>query len=258
MRVERDLAYVRPKSGSRGVSMRPTLVTGANGHVGNNICRLLVQRGEPVRAMMRATADPAPLHGLDVEIVHGDILDPEAVARAVEGCGRVYHAAAGFLMWAKDPEHAIIRPSVDGTRNVMKAAAKAGVEKVLYVSTGGTIGFSRTPETPAHRGRLQQGRPHALLHRQDRRREGGLRHRRAREASPVTAINPGLILGPRFWKAERVDAAGHRLPEHGSAGLLRRRLRRGRRRGRRDRRPPRHGQGRRPASATSSRARTSP
>ena len=127
--------------------MRPTLVTGANGHVGNNICRLLVQRGEPVRAMIRATADPAPLQGLDVEIVHGDILDTDAVGRAVEGCGRVYHTAAGFLMWAKDTERSIIRPSVDGTRNLMKAAAKAGVEKVLYISTGGTIGFASAPET---------------------------------------------------------------------------------------------------------------
>ncbi len=60
--------------------MRPTLVTGANGHVGNNICRLLAQRGEPVRAMIRDSADPAPLHGLDVEVVSGDILDADAVA----------------------------------------------------------------------------------------------------------------------------------------------------------------------------------
>jgi dihydroflavonol-4-reductase len=83
--------------------MRPTLVTGANGHVGNNICRLLTRRGEPVRAMMRSSADPAPLEGLDVDVVYGDILDPADVARAVDGCGRVYHTAAGFLMWATDP-----------------------------------------------------------------------------------------------------------------------------------------------------------
>lgn len=179
--------------------MRPTLVTGANGHVGNNICRLLVQRGEPVRALIRESADPAPLHGMDVEVVYGDILDPDAVARAVEGCGRVYHAAAGFLMWAQDPEHAIIRPSVDGTRNVMKAAAKAGVEKVLYVSTGGTIGFSPTPDirrteadfnkdahTPYFIGKIAAEKEAFAIG--------------EREQVAVTAINPGLILGPRFWK----------------------------------------------------------
>src|SRR5437867_3110571 len=104
--------------------MKPTLVTGANGHLGNNLCRQLVARGESVRAMMRASADPAPLTGLPVEIVRGDIMDAASVARAVEGCGCVYHAAAGFLMWSRDPERDIIRPSVEGTRNVMEAAAR--------------------------------------------------------------------------------------------------------------------------------------
>ena len=97
--------------------MNPTLVTGANGHVGNNLCRQLVARGERVRAMIRASADPAPLAGLDVEIVRGDILDAAATERAVTGCRRVYHTAAGFLMWARDPERDIIRPSVEGTRS---------------------------------------------------------------------------------------------------------------------------------------------
>ena len=126
--------------------MKPTLVTGANGHVGNNVCRLLRERGEPVRAMIRASADPAPLADLGVEIVHGDILDAAAVQRAVDGCGRIYHTAAGFLMWAKDPAREIIGASVDGTRQVMRAAARAGVEKVLYVSTSGTIGFGTSPD----------------------------------------------------------------------------------------------------------------
>ena len=114
--------------------MKPTLVTGANGHVGNNICRLLAARGEPVRAMIR----PSPIRGrsqtLGVEIVRGDILDAGSTAAAVEGAGRVYHTAAGFLMWAQDPERDIIRPSVEGTRNVLEAAVSAGVEKVVYTS----------------------------------------------------------------------------------------------------------------------------
>src|SRR5262249_36883410 len=108
--------------------MRPTLVTGANGHVGNNIFRLPPHRGEPVRAMIRASADPAPLHGVDVEVVQGDILDSDAVSRAVEGCGRVYHTAAGFLMWSTDPEHSIIRPSLHRTRNLIKPPAKAPLQ----------------------------------------------------------------------------------------------------------------------------------
>lgn len=185
--------------------MKPTLVTGANGHVGNNVCRLLAARGERVRAMLRPSADPAPLAGLDVEIVRGDILDPASTARAVEGCGRVYHTAAGFLMWSRDPERDIIRPSVEGTRNVLEAAARAGVEKVLYTSTSGTIGHSErpdqvrdethfytTPHTHYLRGKLAAEREAFAI--------------AERTGMPVTSIQPGFILGPRFWKlSESVD-----------------------------------------------------
>ncbi|MCW5892159.1 MAG: NAD-dependent epimerase/dehydratase family protein [bacterium] len=179
--------------------MKPTLVTGANGHVGNNVCRLLRARGEPVRAMMRDTADPAPVADLEVEIVRGDIRDPDAVARAMDGAGRVYHTAAGFLMWSPDPERDIVRASVDGTRHVLLAAARAGVEKVLYVSTSGTIGFEATPDrvrteldhnttphTPYFRGKIAAEREAFEI--------------AERTGMPVTAVNPGFILGPRFWK----------------------------------------------------------
>src|SRR5207247_1063601 len=139
----------------------------ANGHVGNNVCRLLVARGEPVRAMIRPSADPAPLAGLDLEIVRGDIVDPASTGRALEGCGRLYHTAAGFLMWSRDPERDIIRPSVEGTRNVLEAAARAGGEEVLDTSTSGPRGHTRDGQGP-HRGALPPlGR--------ERHREGALR-----------------------------------------------------------------------------------
>ena len=179
--------------------MKPTLVTGANGHLGNNLCRLLVGRGERVRAMMRASADPAPLEGVDVEIVRGDILDARSTEAAVEGCGRVYHAAAGFLMWSRDPERDIVRPSVEGTRNVLQAAARAGVDKVLYVSTGGTIGFSAGPDCLLDESHHNPS-PHTHYFRGKVAAEREAFEFAAREKLPVTAINPGYILGPRFWK----------------------------------------------------------
>jgi len=179
--------------------MKPTLVTGANGHVGNNVCRLLVARGERVRAMIRASADPAPLAGVDVEVVRGDIMDAASTARAVDGCGRLYHTAAGFLMWSRDPERDIIRPSVEGTRNVLEAAARAGVDKVVYTSTSGTVGFATrpdqifdethfntTPHTHYVRGKIAAEQEAFAIAR--------------RTGLPVTSINPGFILGPRFWK----------------------------------------------------------
>ena len=179
--------------------MKPTLVTGANGHVGNNICRLLVQRGEPVRAMIRQSADPAALRGLDVEVVHGDILDLESTTRAAAGCRRVYHTAAGFLMWSRDPERDIIRPSVEGTRNVLQAAKRAGVERVVYVSTGGTIGFGTSPDAvrdETHRNTT----PHTHYVKGKIAAEDEAFAFAAREKLDVVAINPGLILGPRFFK----------------------------------------------------------
>lgn len=180
--------------------MKPTLVTGANGHLGNNVCRLLAVRGEPVRAMMRANADAAAVAGLPgVEVVRGDIMDAESTARATAGCGRVYHAAAGFLMWSRDPERDIVRPSVEGTRNVVAAAVRAGVEKVVYVSTSGTVGFSPTPDHVLDE-RHRNTEPHVLYFRGKIAAEDEAFATAAREGLPLTAINPGFILGPRFWK----------------------------------------------------------
>jgi nucleoside-diphosphate-sugar epimerase len=179
--------------------MKPTLVTGANGHLGNNICRQLVARGEPVRAMMRASADPAPLAGLEVEIVRGDIMDASSVARAIEGCGRVYHVAAGFLMWARDPERDIIRPSVLGTRNVMEAAARAGVEKLLYVSTTGTMGLPTSPEQSFDETHFNT-QPHTHYLRGKIAAEKEAFAIAERTGLFMTSIHPGFILGPRFWK----------------------------------------------------------
>lgn len=177
---------------------KPTLVTGANGHVGNNLCRLLLARGERVRAMIRRSADPAPLAGLDVEIVHGDILSAGDAAAAVAGCARVYHTAAGFLMWSRDPERDIIRPSVEGTWNVLEAAAQAGVEKVVYTSTTGTIGFATTPvqldETHYNTD------PHTHYVRGKVAAEQEAFAIAKRTGLSVVAIQPGLIFGPRFWK----------------------------------------------------------
>jgi dihydroflavonol-4-reductase len=179
--------------------MKPTLVTGANGHLGYNVCRLLAARGEQVRAMVRKSADTAPLARLGVEIVHGDILDPGSTNAAAAGAGRVYHTAAGFLMWATDPEQAIVRPSVDGTRNVMNAAAKAGVEKVLYVSTSGTIGFSRTPDRLLDEKDKNEN-PHTAYFQGKIAAEVEAFAAGKRDKLPISTINPGFILGPRFWK----------------------------------------------------------
>jgi dihydroflavonol-4-reductase len=180
--------------------MKPTLVTGANGHVGNNLCRLLAERGEPVRAMIRPSADPAPLHGLaNLEVVRGDIMDAASTAAAVAGCGRVYHTAAGFLMWSKDPERDIIRPSVEGTRNVLEAAAKAGVERVVYTSTTGTMGFSLSPDRSLDETHFNTN-PHTYYVRGKIAAEKEAFAIAKRTNLWMCSTHPGFILGPRFHK----------------------------------------------------------
>jgi len=179
--------------------MQPTLVTGANGHVGYNVCRALVTRGEPVRGMIRPTANAAPLEELGVDLAYGDILDPAACEAAVAGCGRAIHTAAGFLMWSPNPERDIIAASLDGTRNVLAAAAAAGVDRVVYVSTGGTIGFSDTPSRVLDESHVNET-PHVPYFVGKIAAEREAFAIAERTGMDVVAINPGFILGPRFWK----------------------------------------------------------
>lgn len=119
--------------------MKPTLITGATGFLGWHIARALAGRGERLRALVRAPARAVP--ELNVETVPGDLRDPGALERAVEGCGVVYHVAADYRLWAPEPR-TLYESNVDGTRNLLDAARRAGVERFVYTSTVGCIGIS--------------------------------------------------------------------------------------------------------------------
>jgi dihydroflavonol-4-reductase len=120
--------------------VKPTLVTGATGFVGWHVARKLLERGDRVRALVR---DRARLKELDqAEPVEGDLRDPESLERAVEGCGVVYHVAADYRLWTREPEE-MYRSNVDGTRHLLKAAQRKGVERVVYTSTVGCIGIPK-------------------------------------------------------------------------------------------------------------------
>jgi dihydroflavonol-4-reductase len=116
--------------------MKPALVTGASGFLGWHVARVLSERGYRVRALVR---QGSRARDLDVEVVTGDLRDSASLARAVAGCGLVFHVAADYRLWAKDPSE-LYRSNVDGTRNLMAAARTAGVERVVYTSTVGCIG----------------------------------------------------------------------------------------------------------------------
>jgi dihydroflavonol-4-reductase len=119
-----------------------TLVTGATGFVGWHLARALVERGDSVRCLVRAGGPVDRLGGLPVEIARGDLRDPAAVRRAVEGAEVVYHCAADYRLWVPDPQ-TMYASNVDGTRHVLEAAAACGVGRVVYTSTVGALGLRR-------------------------------------------------------------------------------------------------------------------
>jgi len=120
--------------------VKPTLVTGATGFLGWHVARCLLERGDTVRVLAR---DPSRMRELGgAEGFQGDLRDPASLERAVEGCGVVYHVAADYRLWTRDPDE-MYRSNVEGTRHLLNAAKRAGVEKVVYTSTVGCIGIPR-------------------------------------------------------------------------------------------------------------------
>ncbi len=117
--------------------MKPTLVTGATGFVGWHVAKRLAEKGHRVRALVR---DPKRLRELDVEVVVGDLRDPDSLAAAAAGCGTVFHVAADYRLWTRDQDE-MFRSNVGGTRNMLVAAKRAGVARFVYTSTVGCIGI---------------------------------------------------------------------------------------------------------------------
>ena len=109
------------------------LVTGASGFVGSAVARKLIERGFTVRALVREASPRAHLAGLDLDYAVGDLLDPESVRRAMTGMRYVFHVAADYRLWAREPAE-IERNNLTGTRTIMEAAMRAGVERVVYTS----------------------------------------------------------------------------------------------------------------------------
>ncbi|MFA9411820.1 MAG: NAD-dependent epimerase/dehydratase family protein [Deltaproteobacteria bacterium] len=118
---------------------RLALVTGATGFIGSNLVRVLLEHGVTVRALIEPGVGTQNLNGLDVEMVEGDLRDPAALARAVEGRDTVYHLGAIFDYWLPEPIE-MFRVNVEGTVNMMRAALDAGVKRVMHCSSVASIG----------------------------------------------------------------------------------------------------------------------
>jgi dihydroflavonol-4-reductase len=121
------------------------LVTGATGFIGAHIVRVLLERGEAVRGLVRESSSRINLDGLDVEIATGDLRNPGSLRAAMAGVRRLYHCAADYRLYSRDPEE-LYASNVEGTRNILDAAFHAGVERVVYTSSVGALGLRKDGE----------------------------------------------------------------------------------------------------------------
>ena len=116
-------------------------VTGATGFVGSHVARVLAEQGAALRLLVRAGSDTRNIEGLNAERVVGDLRDPASIERAMAGCDTVFHVAADYRLWVRDPEQ-MYRANVEGTRAILDAARKNKVRRVVHTSSVATMGFT--------------------------------------------------------------------------------------------------------------------
>jgi dihydroflavonol-4-reductase len=199
------------------------LVTGGSGFVGSAVLRRLISDGVEVRALVRHASPRANLEGLAVEVVEGDLTDRASLDRALRGCSGLYHVAADYRIWTRHPA-AMFAANVDGTRNVLAAAAAAGVERIVHTSSVATLGLHADgepadEETPvAFEDMIGPYKRSKFL------AEAEVRRMVETDGVPVVTVNPSTPIGPRDIRPTPtgrmiVEAAAGRMPAYVDTGL---------------------------------------
>lgn len=200
-----------------------TLVTGATGFVGSAVARRLSLEGTRVRALVRPGSPRFLLDGLDLDFVSGDLRDVQSVRAAMAGIRHVFHVAADYRLWARDPRE-IFAVNVEGTRHVMQEALRAGVERVVYTSSVATLGL-RADGGPADESvplSVEQGI--GAYKRSKIAAERLVEAMVASDRLPAVIVNPSTPIGPRDVKPTPtgriiVEAARGRVPGFLDTGL---------------------------------------
>jgi dihydroflavonol-4-reductase len=199
------------------------LVTGASGFVGSAVARRLIKAGHEVRVLVRASSSRLNLADLPLAIVEGDLRDPDSIARAMTGIRYLFHVAADYRLWARNPDD-IVRTNVEGTRAVMAAAQRAGVERIVYTSSVATL--KAQPDGKPSDETFPLDAAHAV---------GAYKYSKvvaerlvlsmvAEQKLPAIVVNPSTPIGPgdvRPTPTGRiiVEAAAGRMPVYVDTGL---------------------------------------
>lgn len=199
------------------------LVTGATGLIGGAVVRALMGAGYTVHALVRPVGDRTNIAGLDVTVRQGDILDSAAVAKAVEGVRFLVHMAADYRLWAPDPQ-AIERTNAEGTRIVMEAALRAGVERIVYTSSVATIAPAPDGNPADESRRAEPGKEMGPYKRSKILAERLVERMVAQQKLPAIIVAPSTPIGPgdvRPTPTGRLvlEAARGRMPGYVETGL---------------------------------------
>jgi dihydroflavonol-4-reductase len=199
-----------------------SLVTGANGFIGNHVARFLVQQGERVRVLVRPKSDLHALEGLSVETAYADLRDVASLPSALRGVNRVYHVAADYRLWSPYPQE-IYDSNVTGTRNLLAAARQAGIDRFIHTSSVGTLVPHHPREIPDEQTSLRLS--DMIGH---YKRSKYLAEQEALEAArsgqPVVIVNPTTPVGPGDWKPTPtgriiLDFLNGQMPAYVDTGL---------------------------------------
>ena len=201
-----------------------SLVTGTSGFVGSAVARRLAADGHDIRVLVRPTSDRRNLEGLSVEIIEGDLSQPETLKPAVAGCDAVFHVAADYRIWVPDGGASMYRANVDGTRDLIRAATDAGISRVVYTSSVAVLCPLPGTEVADETAAASIGDMISHYKKSKFLAEEEVMRLVREEAAPVVIVNPSAPFGPRDIKPTPtgrivLDAAKGRMPAYLDTGL---------------------------------------
>src|SRR5256886_15060904 len=197
------------------------LVTGAAGFLGSHVTRQLVARGGDVRVLLRPSSNNRAIADLPLEYVTGDLRDAASLERALAGVQRVFHVAADYRLWSKRSQD-IYDSNVGGTKNLLEAAKRAGVEQFIYTSTVATIAVDR----PQHPNEFTDSRLEEMVGHYKRSKWMAEQEvlKAAKAGFPVIVVMPTTPVGPWDWKPTPtgkiiLDFLNGKMPGYVETGL---------------------------------------